>query len=177
MQQVLIEGASNTDRIAIEPASISSVGVRYEIAIDGRDVTGELLLDKPNPYKRRKADVKFAAPASWTDEHHAAALRIAAHWFRDIGEFGHLVKKHLCQVVQRLSEGRTEHELHAAIATYASSEWHRDGCKWTRIGRFFDTRYSHFETWIAKSAKKSRCLQRSYSPGRIGTSCTARRWD
>jgi hypothetical protein len=128
---------SDNQQGGFTPPSIDGSGARLGLAVDGRRVTGQVELAKPNPKGRLRCKVEYTAPKSWSDDHHAAALCVAAHWFRDIGGLNCVRKAELCHVVRRLEEGVTEREMHAAITAYAASEWHRSEGQWTTIRKFF----------------------------------------
>jgi hypothetical protein len=145
---------SPSSRDDFEPPSIDGSGARLELAVEGRRVVGQVELAKPNPKGRLRCKVEYTAPKSWSDDHHAAALCVAAHWFRDIGGLNCVRKAELCHVVRRLEEGVTEREMHAAITAYADSEWHRGNRQWTTIRRFF------LQDFLAKWIDESPALRR-----------------
>ncbi len=150
----LFDGAATADQTAFDVASIVGQGVRVQLAVTGRQVSGRADLTAPNPKGRRSCTVQYTAPVSWAGDHHAAALRVVLHWFRDIGGFSIVAKRHVCHVVQRLAEGTTEREMHAAVAAYAASEWHRAKKSWATIQRFF-TR-DLLDKWIDESPELRR---------------------
>lgn len=124
-------------------------GLRSALRADGRRMSGTITLDKPNPKGRLKIGVDYIAPKSWNSAHHQSALAVAAHWFRDIGGLLRIRKAHLGHIVQRLQEGATEQELHAAVSAYAASPWHRERKCWLTINSFF-TRDA-WEQWADKA--------------------------
>jgi hypothetical protein len=124
------------------PPVVVGHGLSATLVRDGRKISGTVQLERPNPSGRRTCTLLYTAPASWSAGHHQAALAVAIHWFRDIGGFRQIAKRHLCHIVQRLIEGVSEREMHAAVNAYAASPWHREQhaakkTAWTTIQRFF----------------------------------------
>jgi len=140
--------------VAGVPASpiVAGAGLRCEMTRIGSRVTGQIALDYPNPSGRVRCRLGYNVPASWTPAHHEAALRVAAHWFRDIGGFNTIEKSELCHIVQVLQRGRgeiTEQQLHAAVAAYAASKWHREGRRWKTIQCWFTS--GDWKAWLDKA--------------------------
>ncbi len=124
-------------------------GVRAEITQVGRKVEGLIALDAPNRVRRSRCKVDYTIPKSWTDDENEAALRLAAHWFRDIGGFQTVCKRHVCHIVARLKEEISEREMHFAIKAYATSPWHVEKKSWVAMTRFFVS--DMVSQWIDKS--------------------------
>ena len=148
-QQPLIDTGSTDDRSRVEPPSIDP-RTRIRIVDDrstDHHIRCVLALDDPNPRGRLKCKVDYAVIASWPQKMHAAALSVAAHWFRDIGGFQTLRAAPLKHIIQRLQEtgadGKplyTEHMFHIAINAYANQdrEWRiKHNYAWKSIGSFF----------------------------------------
>jgi hypothetical protein len=138
--------------MAVNVFAISGRGLKGEVTFYyGRRVTGTITLDKPNPAGRLRCTIDFTAPSSWKREHPLSALRVVAHWFRDIGGFAAVRKAHVCHIVARLAEGMEEAEAHQAVTAYAASEWHQKRRCWVAIQKFFTNHAGHVEQWLDKA--------------------------
>jgi hypothetical protein len=145
---------SKPDRIPFDAPSMEGKGCAFAVEVKhARRVVGTLRLAKHNRFGRLEIAVAYLAPASWNHADHQAALRVAAHWARDIGNLDAIAKADLSHIIARLPgrkpdpRTRSESMMHAAINAYANSEWHKANLKWTTIRRFFDSRNEHLTKW------------------------------
>ena len=149
--QSMLFSIGETELSKHSPPVVRSTGLVFEPKLQGNRVTGTIQLAKQNPRRRVTCKVDYRIPESWSPEHHLTAVRIACHWFRDIGGFQTLRHSQLCHIVKNLEVGENPREIHEAIAAYANSEWHKKSKKWTTIEKFFmDGRLG---TWIDTSEK------------------------
>ncbi len=138
-----VDAQSMLFRVAPEPPaedpieSLEFEGVRFELSRTGHKVSGDLHLDRPNPFGRSVCRVEYIRRVNWPVEHEAAAVRIAAHWFKSIGGLALIRNHQLCHVLSRLRLGHGEKWIHVAIDSYAVSKFHRDNKAWCRFAKFF----------------------------------------
>ncbi|MCK4624613.1 MAG: hypothetical protein KAV00_04825 [Phycisphaerae bacterium] len=136
-------------------APLTFEGLAFNLTRHGSRVTGTIEMAVGcNPFGATKCRVDYLAPKSrdWTDKRRAAALRIAAHWFKDIGNLDVIDKPLLAHLIQRLKASRTEAALHITIREYARSRWHREHKKWMVPKRFFKDD-DLVAKWIRESAE------------------------
>ena len=149
-QPTLFDLGSNTGPNHQLPV-IQSRDVMFKPELSSDHVTGTIRLSKPNPRSRVACKVDYRIPESWRPEHHLAAVKIACHWFRDIGGFQTLRHSQLCHIIRSLINGEKAEEIHEAITAYANAKWHKENKKWTTIAKFFMA--DKLATWIDNSEK------------------------
>ena len=111
-------------------------GCRFNLTIEGRRITGEIVLDRPNPKHRQVCVVNIQRRAFWSHDEVAAALRVVGHWFRDIGGIAIVQAKHLGHVISRVKAGGAEQPIHWAINVYANKPWNKQERVWMGFNRF-----------------------------------------
>ncbi|HUU83504.1 MAG TPA: hypothetical protein VM243_08375 [Phycisphaerae bacterium] len=147
--QTLFDNASNETPHTVPPLRITAPGVTLDYQVHGRAVHGGIILQQPNPFKRRKAKIVFNVPRYWPDAVLPAVLRVLAHWFRDIGGFATVRDRHVCHVAARLMEADyTEDQIHRAVNAYAHCEC-RKHRNWKSISDWFNK--ADVDRWIDRA--------------------------